>query len=136
MALVGVLAAVALPSYSNYRERALVADAQSDLADMNYLIEQFRTDNNGQLPNSLADIGLGGLLDPWGNPYHFFNISSASGNGQLRKNKNMVPINSDYDLYSIGRDGDSKGPLTSSASQDDVVRANNGRFLGLASDYE
>jgi general secretion pathway protein G len=46
-----------------------------------------------------------------------------------------VPINSDFDLYSVGRDGQSAPALTAKVSQDDIVRANNGGFVGLASDY-
>ena len=30
--------------------------------------------------------------------------------GKFRKDKNIVPINSDYDLYSMGPDGASGGP--------------------------
>ncbi len=47
----------------------------------------------------------------------------------------MVPVNTDYDLYSMGKDGKSTSPFTAKASQDDIVRANNGGFLGLVSDY-
>ena len=52
------------------------------------------------------------------------------------KDKSLHPLNSDYDLYSMGKDGASTGPLTAKASRDDVVRANDGRFIGLAKDYE
>ena len=45
------------------------------------------------------------------------------------------PVNSDYDLYSKGKDGKSQTPFTAKASQDDIVRANDGSFLGLVSDY-
>ena len=53
----------------------------------------------------------------------------------MRKDQNLVPINSDYDLYSLGEDGDSKAPLTARASHDDIIRANNGNFIGLGEDY-
>jgi general secretion pathway protein G len=46
-----------------------------------------------------------------------------------------VPINSDFDLYSVGRDGQSAPALTARVSHDDVVRANDGGFIGLAIDY-
>ncbi len=46
-----------------------------------------------------------------------------------------MPINSDFDLYSMGKDGRSVGPLTARHSRDDIVRASNGRFVGLAEDY-
>ncbi len=47
-----------------------------------------------------------------------------------------MPINSDFDLYSMGPDGRSVSPLTSSLSRDDIVRANNGRFVGTAASYD
>jgi general secretion pathway protein G len=46
-----------------------------------------------------------------------------------------VVRNTDYDLYSSGPDGASVGPLTAKASRDDILRANNGRFVGPASAY-
>jgi general secretion pathway protein G len=52
-----------------------------------------------------------------------------------RKDKNLHPLNSDFDLYSIGKDGESRQPLTAKWSRDDVVRANDGGFVGLASEY-
>jgi general secretion pathway protein G len=47
-----------------------------------------------------------------------------------------VPIKSDNDLWSSGKDGKSVSPLTAKDSRDDILRANNGRFIGLASDFD
>ena len=135
MIIVGVIAAVAIPMYNDYMERTRIAQAKSDIVDMDSLIARFQSDNVGQFPDSLADIGKAALLDPWGNPYRYLNLTTMNGNGQVRKDKNLVPINSDYDLYSRGNDGASQGPLTAPVSRDDIIRANNGRFIGLASDY-
>ena len=55
--------------------------------------------------------------------------------GQARKDHFLVPLNSDYDLYSKGPDGKSSPPLTAEASRDDIIRANDGAYFGLASDY-
>lgn len=46
-----------------------------------------------------------------------------------------MPLNTDFDLYSVGKDGLSKATLAPPQSHDDIIRANNGRFIGLASDY-
>jgi general secretion pathway protein G len=35
----------------------------------------------------------------------------------------------------MGKDGASVSPLTAKASRDDIVRANNGGFIGLAEDF-
>jgi general secretion pathway protein G len=46
-----------------------------------------------------------------------------------------VPINSDFDFYSMGKDGRTTAPLTAAQSQDDVIRASDGGFIGLGKDY-
>lgn len=60
---------------------------------------------------------------------------SCGGIGNARKDRFLVPINSDYDLYSTGKDGQSLAPLTAKGSSDDVIRANDGGFIGLASNF-
>jgi general secretion pathway protein G len=55
--------------------------------------------------------------------------------GQPRKDRFLVPINTDFDLYSMGRDGESVPALTAAKSRDDVVRAANGSYIGLASRF-
>ncbi len=54
---------------------------------------------------------------------------------KARKDHSLHPINCDYDLYSKGKDGKTTAPLTAKISQDDIIRANNGGYFGLASDY-
>ncbi|NIM58084.1 MAG: hypothetical protein GTO16_03950 [Candidatus Aminicenantes bacterium] len=56
-------------------------------------------------------------------------------NGEMRTYETQA-LNSDYDLYSLGKDGKSEGPITAEESQNDVVRANNGTYIDLASDYQ
>ena len=135
VAIIGVTAAVALPAYANYRERVRITQAVIDIKGLEAQIKSYGLENRA-LPASLSDIGRGGMLDPWGNPYQYTNLETIKGNGKARKNKNLVPINSDFDLYSNGKDGASASPLTAKASRDDIVRASDGRFVGLASDYD
>ena len=136
VAILAVLAAIAVPTYQSYYERARVAQAKSDIRSLENMINRYFSDKR-QYPDTLADIGKAGTLDPWKRPYQYLKLFPADKKltGQSRKDKNLVPINSDYDLYSMGRDGASQGPLTAKASRDDIVRANDGRFLGLASDH-
>jgi len=133
IAIIGTLAAIAIPNYLEYREKARIAAAVSDIRAIETKIANFTLDN-GRLPASLAEIGLGGFLDPWGNPYRYLPVAGTPP-GKLRKDRFLVPVNSDYDLYSMGRDGKSQSPFTSNASQDDVVRANDGAYVGLASEF-
>ncbi|MCL4801248.1 MAG: prepilin-type cleavage/methylation domain-containing protein [Burkholderiales bacterium] len=134
LAILGVLAAIALPAYTDYRERLRVYQAVSEIGELQTAIDRYIDDNRAP-PASLAQINRGGMLDPWGRPYQYLDLTTSPP-GAARKNRNLVPINSSYDLYSVGKDGDSVGPLTAKASRDDVVRANDGKFIGLAQDYE
>ena len=133
MALLGVIISLAIPAYAGYRERVDIALVITHMAKVDADIQRYAMQNNGY-PASLADIGRD-ELDPWGNPYQYLNNITANGNGKKRKDRNLVPINTDYDLYSMGPDGKSVSPLTSTHSRDDIIRANNGAFIGSAEDF-
>lgn len=135
--IIAILSVMSVATYSSYKAKANVAQAVTDIGTIQTAISIFAVDNQG-LPQSLADVSaqVGAMLDPWGNPYQYLNHADVKGKGQFRKDKNIVPINSDYDLYSMGPDGVSVSPLTAQASRDDIIRANNGRFIGIASDYD
>lgn len=131
VAIIGVLAALAVPRNRDMVERARVAKAIGDLRAI--ASDLFGSDT---LPPSLAAIGRGGLLDPWGNPYVYTPFPAGKVvPGSARKDRFLVPINSSFDLYSKGKDGQSVSPLTATASRDDVIMANDGGYFGLASKY-
>jgi general secretion pathway protein G len=134
LAIAAVLAAIALPAYSNYLERARVNQAITDIRMLNVTLRKYEDDHH-DVPGGLAAVGVAGKLDPWGRPYVYLKLGGKSTMGQARKNKNLVPINSNFDLYSQGKDGASMPPLTAKPSLDDVVLANDGGFAGLAADY-
>ncbi len=136
MAIVAVIAGVTAPVFAGYVQRANIATAIGDIKRLEVQIERFRSDTGG-LPDTLAELGVSLPNDPWGNPYRFLNLTTlAPGDaGKRRKDKSLVPVNSDSDLYSAGPDGDSKAPFTAKASHDDIVRAGNGGFVGIADDY-
>ncbi len=134
IAIVALLAALSVPSYDGFVQRARYAAAIADIGSMQIRIENFRTLNNGMLPATL-DV-LGTPVDPWGNPYQYINIEARLiPPGFWRTDLGQVPINVDYDLYSMGRDGDSVPPLTGKSSRDDIVRADNGGYVGFAKDH-
>ncbi len=133
LAMVAVLSAIAVPAYRAHLARVDITRAIGDVHDIGLSLERWQL-NNGRFPDTLAEAGLGGRVDPWGNPYRYLNMDGAN-RGDMRKDKNLVPINTDFDLYSAGKDGESVPPLTARKSQDDIVRASNGAFVGLGSDY-
>jgi general secretion pathway protein G len=134
--IVAILAAIAIPVFGSYRVKAQIAVAISAVR----VIEQTVTSYfiaKGDYPASLAEVGLGTLKDPWGEPYQYFKIYGLGkkATGGARKDRFMVPINTDFDLCSMGPDRKTAGPLTAKASQDDIIRAHDGGYVGTAARY-
>ena len=136
LVIAALLASVAVPAYGQFVDRAKNSKAIGDIGWIAVEIGKFQLRNNNALPNNLAELGADIPLDPWDRPYQYLNIATAGpDNGQFRKDKNLVPLNTDFDLYSKGKDGDSTGPLNAKESRDDIVRANDGAFIGRGEDY-
>jgi general secretion pathway protein G len=127
-----LLGSLAIPAFTGYVERSRVARAVSEIGTLSLQLYRFERDTS-TLPASLAEAGLGGD-DPWGRPYVYRRAADASRT-QLRKDGEFAPLNSDFDLYSLGPDGESAIALPAAPSQDDVVRAANGAYIGLALNY-
>lgn len=134
LVIVATLAGIGYVTYSGYTQSARVSSAINHITSISLALDDYKLDH-GEFPDALSDVNMDGLLDPWGNPYQYLNIANAPHPGQVRKDHNLVPLNTDYDLYSMGPDGESRPPLTARHSRDDIVRANNGGFVGPATDY-
>jgi len=135
IAIVGVLISIAIPGYNSYVEKAKIEIAKTDITEISILIERFYITNQ-RYPDSLAEVGADGMLDPWDRPYRYLRLFEAPENrNHARKDHSLHPINTDFDLYSVGKDGRTVKPLTGGPSKDDIVRANNGGYLGLGKDY-
>jgi len=133
LGILALVLAVAIPSYQDYRLKVKIAQAVGDLARLSGKIDEFYA-NNKRYPNDLAEISLDTVNDPWGNAYRYLNIALA-GNNEPRQDRNLKPVNTDYDLYSMGPNGLTHRVFTSNKGRDDIVRANNGDYLGVAGDY-
>jgi general secretion pathway protein G len=161
MALLAVLAAIGAPQYFGALNHARVARAIADVRALDRDIQMHEI-LKGCLPSTLAEIDRAQLTDPWHRPYVYAplgklpggggnggrgggagegNISCTACNGACappsaaRKDRSLVPINATFDLYSLGKDGRSVAPLTAADSHDDIVRGNDGGFIGLARDF-
>ncbi|MBK7591397.1 MAG: prepilin-type N-terminal cleavage/methylation domain-containing protein [Betaproteobacteria bacterium] len=134
-AIVGVLAAIALPLYDDYRERARTFQAINDIGAIGAAVSQRILDARA-VPDSLAEVGYGGATDPWGRPYEYLNLTPPGSKGKARKDKKLNPLNTDFDLYSVGKDGQTVAPLPPPQSHDDIIRARDGRFIGLGRDFD
>ena len=135
IAIIGVVIAIVVSSYSHYRERMRVYQAVTEIGALSGLISNYVVDVHSP-PDTLSQVGAAGKPDPWGRPYEYFNLSTSKGNGKARRDKSLNPLNSDFDLYSVGKDGDSSSQLMAKKSRDDVIRARDGRFIGLARDFD
>ena len=62
----------------------------------------------------------------------YASVSSAT---VRRRDRYMFPLNTDYDLFSLGANRSTAVSLGHTLSQDDVIRANDGGFYGPASEY-
>jgi general secretion pathway protein G len=161
VAIVGVLTTIAVPTLVNYRNKATMALVISEIKMLEKEIKVYETENMRR-PDDLSEIGLGIINDPWGNPYQYLRLpvddddgdddddetekakgkkdkkdKKEKGEKELKPRKDhwRVPVNTDFDLYSMGPDGKSKAPFTAKDSRDDIVRANDGQFIGLASEF-
>jgi len=161
IAIIGTLSAIAVPQYFAYKKKAEIVVAITDIRMLEKQINLYVVDNEGQLPNSLDDLPtMGGPpKDPWGRPYRYLKIAGAPvvpvdpgkpaalgkpvgagapeneiAIGGARKNMMDAPVNQDYDLYSMGKDGQTNFSFKAPVSWDDVVRAYEGQYVGLVSE--
>ena len=127
---------LAVPACNGFVNGAKVARAVGEIAALEVELERFRLRNNDRIPANLAELPVNVPSDPWGRDYQFVNfVAAGPAQSRFRKDGHLNTLNSDYDLYSMGADGDSRGPLSARASRDDIVRANNGAFIGLVDEY-
>ncbi len=134
IAVIALLSTIAIPMYRDYQENARVVQAANEIGSIAALIQHFFIENR-TYPADLGVVNAGGRLDPWKRPYVYFPHDAKNFMKAARRDKNFKPLNSDFDLYSVGKDGASKQKLDAKESLDDVVRAVDGRFIGRASDF-
>ncbi|MGD0919545.1 MAG: prepilin-type N-terminal cleavage/methylation domain-containing protein [Thermodesulfobacteriota bacterium] len=137
IAILGTLGAIAVPMYDGYIDKARNSAAIAGIGEIEGAVLSFQAER-GRPPDTLAESGLPTKLDPWGRPYQYLRLQGVDKKdlkGAWRRDRFTNPLNTDFDLYSMGKDGASNPALTAKVSHDDIVRANNGAFVGLASEY-
>jgi general secretion pathway protein G len=114
--------------------RAKLAQITGDIGQIHMALSRYELSYD-RYPDSLADIGLGDMRDPWGNPYQYLVVFGRQDVGPVRKDHNLKPVNTSYDIYSMGPNGVTASPFTSTPGKDDIVMANDGDYFGLACQY-
>jgi type IV pilus assembly protein PilE len=74
--VIGVLAAVAIPAYTNYLIRGKIPDATGNLAQMRVKMEQSYQDS---IPHGYANMAGTCNANPYTTPYYTFSCSSLDG---------------------------------------------------------
>lgn len=134
VAILGTIAAIAIPVYGSALDVAKVARTIADVRAMSREIEIYRI-TVGHPPDTLDAVGFAGHHDPYGRAYAYLRIDTLKGKGAVRKDRKLNPLNSDFDLYSLGKDGKTKQQITNKDSLDDIIRASDGGFFGVARDF-
>ena len=132
--IIGILSGIAVPIYADFRYQAQVAAAKGIIREVEAAITIYKYRYN-TYPKSLSDAMISMPLDPWGKPYYYLSSTDPNWQARQRLDRHMRPLNSDFDLLSMGMDGRSAPALTNRVSRDDVIRAANGGFVGLGKDF-
>ncbi|OGV45562.1 MAG: hypothetical protein A2017_12160 [Lentisphaerae bacterium GWF2_44_16] len=107
--------------------------AAIELKQIQQIINLYHEDYRSYPPD-LAAVEVRNMKDPWSTLYQYQNYSLIS-NGARRKDRNLNPLNSAYDLWSNGKDQKTNKQINGFYARDDIIVANDGEFVGLASDY-
>lgn len=134
MAIAAILAAIAVPSFKSVMDKKDLSKVIEDLNTIATAVEQ-KYYSQDSYPNSLTELGLDGMKDPWGNAYHYVNLKDPANLGLARKDVLLNQVNSDFDLYSAGKDGVTATNFNDNNSEDDIVRAKSGNYFGRVIDY-
>ncbi len=133
VAIIGIIAAIATVTFQSFAEKARIKKAASEIASIQTEIKGYEA-YEGSLPNSLSALDDFNMSDPWGNSYRYSNFAIVP-TSEWRRDKNLHPLNVDYDLWSNGKDGLTHKNIMIVESLDDIIRANDGAYIGIASKY-
>ena len=75
IAIIGILSAIATPTYRAYINKAKTVKAISEIKVISYAVDTYRMGKD-ELPMDLAAVGYGNYMDPWGRPYQYLNIEA------------------------------------------------------------
>lgn len=165
VALIGVLASIAGSNYIESVKKARTARTIAELQSIALILDSYKSDDGalpeslvgiadqmvdvwgnefqylkiaGNLPSGIASNRAARLP-------HVSAAAAGGGSGgaggggsimaSVRKDRFLVPINSDYDLYSVGADDKTRPQLQNKVSRDDIIRASDGAYFGQAANF-
>lgn len=131
-----ILATLSVPVYNEYMNRVKLSRCKQELRVLETEIQAYINENN-VFPATLANIGRADLRDPWGNFYMYRNIVNPDGGALAIRTRFGVPVNTDFDLYSVGLDGLTEQPVNGGGGtgRDDIIRASDGAYNGRGDEF-
>jgi general secretion pathway protein G len=135
--IIAALAAMTIPAFNNYVNNSKKARAASEIRTLSTEISGYYLDR-GYNPATLADINRPNYKDPWKRDYVYYNFTATpvlplplapAAQAPLKDFIN-IPINTDFDLYSLGQDGNTAEVAGVAVTDDDIARFNNGSHVG------
>jgi prepilin-type N-terminal cleavage/methylation domain-containing protein len=126
--IIGVLSTLAIPMFSNYIIRTKNVKAMTEIRNLSSELSSYNLDKT-YYPDVLTELRPGPFKDPWQRDYEYINIATHPGT-ELMDILNL-PLNRDYDLFSKGVDGNYSRLGGNPFNLDDIVRSNDGAFVGL-----
>jgi general secretion pathway protein G len=137
VAMLGTLLAIGVPAYNNYIYKVHIHQAIEDIRFIEAALRAYRNEH-GTFPETLDQIPPAQISDPWNQQYLYFKIEGKTKSEKRSKCRHlgtMIPMNNDFDLCSIGEGGKYNRNITTKNAQDDIIRLNDGAYVGLVSEY-
>lgn len=131
VAILGLLMLLAIPSYSQYVDLARADRAEADIRTLEKEITAYAIDN-GRFPNGLGDIGRDTLMDPWGNPYGYHDLTQAGATFMEFSNGDRLNTNKYFDVFSKGKDGTTSEGVYDDTCADDIALLGDGGDVAVA----
>jgi general secretion pathway protein G len=130
LSIIVILATMAIPTINRYIYTTKIAACATDIRTIDKAITAYSIDKNALPPDGpagLGALGMSDMVDPWRRPFEFKLNTPATELKDIANN----PLNTDYDLYSLGQDGISVSAAGGDGNEDDIARTNNGTFVGV-----
>jgi len=135
IAIIAIIAAIAIPNYQSFIQKGKEAEAMGMVRSIEGDVEAFFAKNN-YFPDINELYNGNNPVDPWGEKMVYIPLDGYPAYlGFAKVDQSMTPLNSDYDVYSKGNDKITNKVVTNDVTQDDLLRANNGSFVGRGKEY-
>ena len=131
------LMAIVLPVLDGAQEDLRVFEAVTDITVIQFEITTYEL-KYGTIPPNIAAMNIpeDTAIDPWGLPYVYLNYANPDPpDGEPRQDQFLKPVNTAYDIYSMGPNGETHKNLSNWRGKDDIVRASDGEFIGVAEEF-